>query len=203
MDINEHRTFFEASRWQSRVQLQKGAAARSTKQPRTHPKRVPVGSRRKCSKWPRIARYRETISAIPPYCALWGFWCLNMANWVRYPLLLFWAFPLGEHAKWRCDTPPLKRGISAILARYPMKTRQMSAIPPSAILSRKGIARYGGVSRLYAAKKVLKKAAEKSPNSCFFFGCYGSLRCFLFMARSLRPHRHPFRVFFWSALAGP
>ena len=43
--------------------------------------------------------------------------------------------------------PPLKRGISAILARYPMKTRQMGAIPPSAILSRKGIARYGGVFR--------------------------------------------------------
>ena len=43
--------------------------------------------------------------------------------------------------------PPLKRGNSAILARYPMKTRQMRAIPPSAILSRKGIARYGGVSR--------------------------------------------------------
>ena len=42
--------------------------------------------------------------------------------------------------------PPLKRGISAIPARYPMKTRQSGAIPPSAILSRKGIARYGGVS---------------------------------------------------------
>ena len=56
-------------------------------------------------------------------------------------------FPPGGHAKWRCDTPPLKKGISAILARYPVKTRQMGAIPPSAILSRKGIARYGGVSR--------------------------------------------------------
>ena len=43
--------------------------------------------------------------------------------------------------------PPLKRGISAINARYPMKTRQMGAIRPCAILSRKGIARYGGVSR--------------------------------------------------------
>ena len=43
--------------------------------------------------------------------------------------------------------PPLKRGISAILARYPMKTRQIGAIPPSAILSRNCIARYGGVSR--------------------------------------------------------
>ena len=44
--------------------------------------------------------------------------------------------------------PPQKRGISAILARYPMKkTRQMGAIPPSAILARKGIARYGGGTR--------------------------------------------------------
>ena len=32
-------------------------------------------------------------------------------------------FPLGEHAKWRCDTPPLKRGISAILARYPYENK--------------------------------------------------------------------------------
>ena len=47
----------------------------------------------------------------------------------------------------RYPPPPSKRGISAILARYPVKTSQMGAIPPSAILSRKGIARYGGVSR--------------------------------------------------------
>ena len=40
--------------------------------------------------------------------------------------------------------PPLKSGISAILARYPMKTRQVGAIPPSAILSRKDVARFGG-----------------------------------------------------------
>ena len=51
-------------------------------------------------------RYCETISEIPPYCALWGFWCLNMANLVRYPLPLSERFPLGEHAKWRCDNPP-------------------------------------------------------------------------------------------------
>ena len=25
----------------------------------------------------------------PPYCALWGFWCLNKASWVRYHLPLF------------------------------------------------------------------------------------------------------------------
>ena len=55
-----------------------------------------------------------------------GFWCLN--TWraseveVRYP------------------PPPPAKWVSQ---RYPMKTRQMGAIPPS----RKGIARYGGVSR--------------------------------------------------------
>ena len=54
-------------------------------------------------------------------------------------------FPLGEHAKWRCDTPPLKRAISAILARCPLKTRHMGAMPRSATLSRKGI---GGLSRI-------------------------------------------------------
>ena len=75
-----------------------------------------------------------------------------MANWVRYPLPFSERFPPGEHAKWRCDTP-LKRGISAIPARYPMKTRQ---IPPSAILSRKGIARYGEVSRTGPLRIVTK-----------------------------------------------
>ena len=81
-----------------------------------------------------------TISAIPPYCALWGFWCLNMANWMRYPLPLFLSVSPLESMRSGGAIPPLKRGISAILAQYPLKTRQMGAIPPSAILSRKGIA---------------------------------------------------------------
>ena len=63
-------------------------------------------------------------------CALWGFWCLNMANWLRYPPPFSERFPLGEHAKWRCDTPPHNRGISAILARYYMKTRQNACDTP-------------------------------------------------------------------------
>ena len=53
-------------------------------------------------------------------------------------------------------TPPPKRGISAILARYHMKTRQIDAIPPSAILSRKGIARYGGGGVSHWAAKSSK-----------------------------------------------
>ena len=53
-----------------------------------------------------------------PYCTRWGRLCLNMTNLVRYPLPFSEPFPLGalgEHAKWRCDTPPPhRRGISAI-----------------------------------------------------------------------------------------
>ena len=61
-------------------------------------------------------------------------------------------FPIGEHSRSGGAIPPLKRGISAIPARYPMKTRQMGAIPPSAILSRKGYcAIWGGISH-WAAK---------------------------------------------------
>ena len=53
-------------------------------------------------------------------------------------------FPSWRAGEVEVRYPPLERGISAIPARYPMKTRQMGAIPPSVILSRKGIARYGG-----------------------------------------------------------
>ena len=67
-----------------------------------------------------LARVWAPYCAIPrdylsdtPYCALWGCWCLNMANWVRYPLPLFWAFH-----PWRaCEvevryTPPPPKGVS-------------------------------------------------------------------------------------------
>ena len=57
-------------------------------------------------------------------------------------------FPPWRACEVEVRYPSLKRGISAILVRYPLKTRQMVAIPPSAILSRKGIARFGGVSRI-------------------------------------------------------
>ena len=56
---------------------------------------VLFGSYRWCRRSPK-KRYRETISAIPPYCALWGFWCLSMANWVRYPLPFSERFPLKK-----------------------------------------------------------------------------------------------------------
>ena len=74
--------------------------------------------------------------------------------------------------------PPLKRGISAILARYPMKTRQMGAIPPSAILSRKRIARYGGVSRTGPLSSFLTFCLRPFP---LFFQANGIGHSFFFL----------------------
>ena len=49
-----------------------------------------------------------------PYCALWGFECLNMANWVRYPLPPFLSVSPLESLRSGGAIPPLKRakGVS-------------------------------------------------------------------------------------------
>ena len=112
---------------------------------------------------PYCAIPRDHLGDTPLACALWGFWCLNMANRVRYPLPFSERFPLGVHAKWRCDTPPLKRGISAILPRYPMKTRQMGAIPPLCDTISKGYcAVWGGTISHWAAKCVYRISWRRS-----------------------------------------
>ena len=61
-------------------------------------KSAPAGG----SKWailvvaPYCAIPRDYLSDTPyPLLREMDFWCLNIANWVRYPL-----------PKWRCDTPP-------------------------------------------------------------------------------------------------
>ena len=51
-------------------------------------------------------------------------------------------FPIGEHAKWRCDTPPQKGYLSDTCA-ITYENKANGCDTPSAILSRKGIARYG------------------------------------------------------------
>ena len=88
-----------------------------------------------CSTFPPPPNSRDTFcppsaaaQLVAPYCAIprdylsdtpllraMGFWCLNMANWVRYPLPFSERFPLGEHAKCRCDTPPQKRYLQRYL----------------------------------------------------------------------------------------
>ena len=84
---------------------------------------VSTRSQRKCAlSGPYCAIPRGYLSDTPPLRAM-GFLVS------QHPL--FWAFPLGEHAKWRCDTHSTpQKGISAILARYPIKTREMGVYPP-------------------------------------------------------------------------
>ena len=96
---------------------------------------------------PYCAILRDYLSDTPLLRAM-GFLVSQHGQLGAIPPPPFLSVSPLEHMRTRGAIPPLKRGISAILPRYPMKTRQMGAIPPSAILSRKGIARYGGVSRI-------------------------------------------------------
>ena len=95
---------------------------------------------------PYCAIPRDYLSDTPLLRAM-GFLVSRFGQLGAIPHPLFLGVSPWESMRSGGAIPPLRRGISAILARYPLKTRQMGAIPPSAILSRKGIARYGGVSR--------------------------------------------------------
>ena len=80
-----------------------------------------------------VLRDTATISAIPPPIARYG--VFGVSTWPigcdTPPPFLSVPTP-GEHAKWRCDTPPPppKMGISSILAQYPMKTSKWVRYPP-------------------------------------------------------------------------
>ena len=100
---------------------------------------------------PLVAQYcaipRDYLSDTPPLRAM-GLLVSQHDQLGAIPPLPFLSVSPLESMRSGGAIPPLKRGIAAIRARYPMKTRQMGAIPPSAILSRKGIARYGGYLEL-------------------------------------------------------
>ena len=92
---------------------------------------------------------RDTARLSQRYPSIARYGVFGVSTWpivCDTSLPLFWAFPPWRACEVEVRYPPREKGISAILARYPMKTREMGAIPPSAILSRKGIALYGGVS---------------------------------------------------------
>ena len=63
-------------------------------------------------------------------------------------------FPLGEHAKWRCDTPPTKGYLSDTCAIPHENKANGCEYPPSAILSRKGMRDMGGRISHWAAKCI-------------------------------------------------
>ena len=87
----------------------------------------------------------------PPIARYGVFWCLNMANWVRYPSPFSERFPLGEHAKWRCDTPP-RKGYLSDTSAIPYENKANGCDTPLCDTISKGYcAIWGGISH-WAAK---------------------------------------------------
>ena len=88
---------------------------------------------------------------IPPPLARYG--VFGVSNRVRYPLPPFLSVsPLESMRSAGAIPPPLKRGISAILAQYPMKTRQNACDTPLCdTISKRYCAIWGGTSH-WAAK---------------------------------------------------
>ena len=88
-----------------------------------------------------------------PYCPLWVFFGVSdMTNSGQYPLPFAEPFP-----PWRaCEVevpyppppPPKKKGYLSNTCAILYENKAKWVRDPSAILSRKGIARYGGVSRI-------------------------------------------------------
>ena len=79
---------------------------------------------------PYCAIPRDYLSDTPPFR---GMGVLGVSTWpigCDTPSLFSERFPLWEHAKWRCDTPLLNRGISAIPARYLWKQGKWLRYPP-------------------------------------------------------------------------
>ena len=101
-----------------------------------------------------VLRDTARLSQRYPPIARYGFLVSQHGQLGAIPPPPFLSISTSESMQSGGAIPPPQKGISAILARYPMKTRQMGAIPPTAILSRKGIARYGGGISHWAAKNV-------------------------------------------------
>ena len=119
---------------------------------------------------PLVARYcaipRDYLSDTPLLRAM-GFLVSQHGQLGAIPPPPFLSMsPLESIRKVEVRYPPPQKGISAILARYPMKTREMGAIPPSAILSRKGIASdMGGYLALIKEIHVLVAQCSATPAS--------------------------------------
>ena len=119
----------------------------------------------KCGFFSRFNIFSSFSSLVAPYCAIPRDYLSDS------PVLRAVGFLVSQHGQLGAIPPPpflsisplesmqsggailpLKRGISAILARYPMKTRQMGAIPPLCDTISKGYcAIWGGIFH-WAAK---------------------------------------------------
>ena len=82
-----------------------------------------------------------------------------MANWVGYPCPFSERSPLGEHAKWRCDTPPPpQKGYLSDTCAIPYENKANGCDTPLCDTISKGYcAIWGGISH-WAAKRGPQKS---------------------------------------------
>ena len=85
----------------------------------------------------------------PPHCTLWGFWCLNMANWVRYPPPPFLSFSPLESMRSRGAIPPPQKGYLSDTGAIPYENKANGRDTPlcDSISKRCCAIGGGGVSR--------------------------------------------------------
>ena len=106
----------------------------------------------------------------PPIASYWaGVLCLNMSNWVRYPLPpVFWAFPPWRacEVEVRCPPPPTKGVSQRHLRDTTWKQGKMAAIPPLRYYLKRVLRDMGGTSR-WAAK--LKRGQTCTFQTCTLF----------------------------------
>ena len=117
---------------------------------------------------PVLRDNRETISAIPPYCALWGFLVSQHGQLGAItPSPFSEHFPLGEHVKWRCDTPPQKGYLSDTCA-IPYENKANGCDTPLCDTISKGYCVIGGGVSHWAARDDVTTLSAKN---CHVLGC--------------------------------
>ena len=90
----------------------------------------------------------------PPYYALWGFWRLNMANWVRYPPPRFLSVPPWRACEVEVRYPPPQKGYLSDIGAIPYENKAKACDTPLCDTISEGYcAIWGGISH-WAAKRM-------------------------------------------------
>ena len=95
---------------------------------------------------------RDYLSDTPLACALWGSWCLNMANWVRYPLPHSWALPPWRTCEVEVRYPPPHKRLSERYLCDTHENKEKGGDTPLCDTISKGYCAIWGVISHWAAK---------------------------------------------------
>ena len=99
--------------------------------------------------WPVLRESpRDYLSDTPLGCALWGFGVSTWPMGCDTPSPFSERFPPGEHAKWRCDTPPFpEKGYLSDTCAIPSENKDKACDTPLCDTISKGYCATWEVSR--------------------------------------------------------